>query len=170
MSTKQVDITELKPSEYLKMCGIELPSSVAEFWDRAGYVEDDGLIDFPDAHIADMIVEGYVFAGDGKPFLDSEMLDAAWDYLFDRDPRYGITHTHSNVEPLEENEYVYHLHCIVYDRKLQYDVFRVVASFIVTVTEYHPDRLPRYATAVLDYITVEPIPAKECGTAQSLSR
>jgi hypothetical protein len=157
VSTEQAEITELKPSEYLKMRGIELPQSIAEFWDRAGYVEDDGLIDFCKARVWDMIVEGYVFASDGKPFLDSEMIDAVWGYLFDRDPRYGITHTHSNVEPLNENEYVHHLHCIVYDRKLQRDVFRVVASFIVTVTESQPDGLPRYAQAVLDYITVEPM-------------
>jgi len=160
MATKQVDITELKPSEYLNMLNIELPPSIAEFWNRAGYIEDDGQIDFPNASFADKIVEGYVFASDGKPFLDSEMIDAVLDYLFDKDPRYSITHTHSDVTPLEGNEYVYHLHCIVYDKKLQRDVFRVTASFTVTVLEQSQDGLPRYAQAILDYVTVEPIPDK----------
>jgi hypothetical protein len=157
VSAKQVDITELKPSEYVKMHGIELPPSIAEFWDRAGYVEDDGCIDFPDASSANIVVEGYVFAGDGKPFLDREMLDAVWDYLFDRDPRYGITHTHSDVEPLEGSEYGYRLYGIVYDRKLQRDVFKVDALFIVTVLKRDSDGVPRYAEARLDYITAKPV-------------
>jgi len=156
----QINITELKPSEYLKMLGIELPTSIAEFWDRAGYVEDDGMIDFPDAHFADMIVEGYVFAGDGKPFLDYEMLDAVWYYLFDRDSRYSLTHIQSDVEPLEGNKYVYHPYYIVYDKKLQRDVFKVVASFIVNPTRCDSDGVPHYAQAILDYISVKPIKAR----------
>jgi hypothetical protein len=158
---KQVDITELKPSEYVKMLGIELPPSVAEFWDRAGHVEGDGWIDFPDASSANIVVEGYVFASDGKPLLDREMVDAVWYYLFDRDPRYGITHTHSGAEPLEGSEYAHHLYGIVYDRKLQCNTFRVVATFTVTVLKRDPEGVPRYAQAILDYVSVKPM-AQRC--------
>jgi vacuolar-type H+-ATPase catalytic subunit A/Vma1 len=46
------NITELPPSKYLeKYFGIRLSPKVAEFWDRAGYVSDDGAIDFENVNI-----------------------------------------------------------------------------------------------------------------------
>jgi len=83
------ELKELTPSEYLrKYYNIVLPQKIAEFWDSAGYVEEDGLIDFesPDGEL----VSGYWESVDGAPFFDSELESYLSWYLFDRDPRYSI--------------------------------------------------------------------------------
>ena len=83
------DITELPPSKYLeKYFGIRLPPKVAEFWDRAGYVSDDGSINFeePDAEV----VAGYWEYSAGKPFLDHELRKYLSWYLFDKDPEFHV--------------------------------------------------------------------------------
>ena len=87
---RREDIMELKPSEYLrKYFNIVLPPKIAEFWDRAAYVEEDGKIDFPDV-VFDTDVEGYWERVEGKPFFDDELRKALSWYLFDKDPKYSI--------------------------------------------------------------------------------
>jgi hypothetical protein len=84
------ELEELTPSKYLKeYFNIVLPPKIAEFWDRAGYVADDGLIDFED--VDGELVSGYWERFEGAPFFDNELAKYLSWYLFDKDPKYSIT-------------------------------------------------------------------------------
>jgi len=154
-----------KTSTYLRKLGIELPSNILKFWDKASYVEkEEGTIEFP--YVSEGLVDiatGYFYASDaeerGGSFLDSEIRDLVWYYLFDRDPRYEIYHTYSNVNVfgLDDNQYDEEWNFLVYDNEAHKDIFKGTAGVLVTITKYKPNGEPEYGEATIDYIALEPM-------------
>jgi len=156
-----------KTSPYLRKLGIKLPPNILRFWDKVSYVDKgDGTIEFP--YVSEGLVDiatGYIYASDaqehGGSFLDDEIRDLVWYYLFDRDPRYEIYFTHNNVDvfDLDVNHYeeLWNWNFIVHDKEAHRDIFRGTADVLVSITRYRPDGEPEYGEATIDYIVLEPL-------------
>jgi hypothetical protein len=105
---------EVKPSEYLaKHFGIALPSNIAEFWDRAAYVEESGAIFFESAEPE--IVEGYWEVG-REPFFDRELEKYLSWYLFDNNPNIFIHACEPGTVCVVDDEGRAYLEFEVYER------------------------------------------------------
>ena len=83
------ELSEMTASEYLKKYyNIVLPPKIAEFWNGAAYIEENGEIVFenPDQEP----ISGYWDNSNKTPYFDYELEKYLSWYLFDNDPRYGI--------------------------------------------------------------------------------
>jgi hypothetical protein len=166
--TEKLKRKEVKTSAHLRKLGIELPSNILRFWDKVSYVDNgEGTIEFP--YVPEGVAEiatGYIFASDaekhGGSFLDDEIRDLVWYYLFDRDPRYEIRYTYNNVDVfgLDENYYEeqWKWNFSVYDKEARREIFKGTANAIVTITRYKPNGEPEYGEATIDYIVLKPMP------------
>jgi hypothetical protein len=148
------DITELPPSKYLeKYFGIKLPPKVAEFWDRAGYVSEDGLIDFENVNVEGEIVAGYWELSAGKPFFDDELKKFLSWYLFDNDPDFHIFPCMAGMvcEVSEDRGY---FEFTVYDRTENNVLFNGAVMGLASAEERNGKD---YVVFTPDYIVIEPV-------------
>jgi hypothetical protein len=81
-------IEGMPPSRYLvEYFGIVLPDRIADLWDKAAYVEENGTIVFEG--VDGEIVGGYWEVG-AEPLFYDELEKFLSRYLFDSDPGFGI--------------------------------------------------------------------------------
>jgi hypothetical protein len=89
---RDIDVTKLSVREYLKLLGIELPESTVEYLDRAGYVDEDGVIVLESVDPTLLNASGYLERFAGEEFFDEELEKSIHSYLFEgRDAgRYAV--------------------------------------------------------------------------------
>ena len=149
------DVTELKPSEYLKKHGVELPPDTARYIDKYGSIED-GEVDIPGegkmVELLDMEVKGFMYASDGEPYIGRELEKAIHDFLFNGDPRYAVSLIQINPEISDEEPEVYEYVFTVYDKKTNKYILKIYAT-----TYIYPDKKGKYGEGIVQSMTLKPI-------------
>jgi len=151
----------LKPSEYLRKHGVELPPDTARYIDKYGTIYA-GEIDIPgenkrtELHIR---AKGFMHAGDGEPYIGSELRKEIHNFLFNGDPRYAVDLIQKNPEIAGEDgeEEVYEYVFTVYDNKIHKDILKVYAEVVVFPIKRGEEGEIVYGEAVIPHITLEPL-------------
>jgi hypothetical protein len=147
-------ITEIPPSRYLeKYFGIRLPPKVAEFWDRVGYVSEDGTINFENANVEGIAVAGYWELSAGKPFFDDELRKFLSWYLFDNDPNFHVYPCIAGMTCKVSDDRGY-FEFTVYDSTGNRVLFKGAVMGLASTKERNGRS---YVVFIPDYIVIKPV-------------
>jgi hypothetical protein len=157
---KRVESVGLKPSEYLKRYGVELPPDTARYIDKYGSIED-GEIDIPGedkmVELLDIEVKGFMHASDGDPYIGRELEKAIHDFLFNGDPRYVVSLIQINPEITDEEPEVYEYVFTVYDKKTDKYILKAYATVYIYPIKRGKYGETVYGEGVAQRITLKPI-------------